>query len=92
MSLIRPVKGWSILVALLTYVSINQVLPTTKKQNASRRLIMEQVKITMTHKKSTKGTHVYGNEDSAIPSVYIKKEIFGGQTPAEITITVEEKK
>lgn len=52
---------------------------------------MEKKEITMTLKKSTKGTHVYGNEDSAIPTVYIKKEIFGGETPAEIVITVEEK-
>ena len=52
---------------------------------------MEKVTINMTLKKSTKGTHVYGNEDSAIPSVYIKKEIFGGKTPQEITITIEEK-
>lgn len=51
---------------------------------------MESTKITMTLKKSTKGTHVYGNEDSAIPSVYIRKEIFGGTTPAEITITIED--
>lgn len=51
---------------------------------------METTKITMTLKKSTKGTHVYGNEDSAIPSVYIKKEIFGGKTPEQIYITIEE--
>ena len=53
---------------------------------------MDKVTITMTLKKSTKGTHVYGNEDSAIPSVYIRKEVFGGQTPQEIIITIEENK
>ena len=53
---------------------------------------MEKTEINMTLKKSTKGTHVYGNEDSAIPSVYIRKEIFGGETPQEITVTIEEKK
>jgi len=51
---------------------------------------METTKIIMTLKKSTKGTHVYGNEDSAIPSVYIKKEAFGGTTPAEIVIIIED--
>lgn len=49
---------------------------------------MEEVKIVMTLKKSTKGTHVYGNEDSAIPSVYIRKEVFGGTTPQEILVTI----
>jgi len=53
---------------------------------------MNKAIITMTLKKSTKGTHVYGNEDSAIPSVYIKKEIFSpGAPPAAIIITVEAK-
>lgn len=52
---------------------------------------MQKSKIEMTLVKSTKGTHVYGNVDSAIPSVYIKKEIFGGTTPAVIVITIEEK-
>ena len=52
---------------------------------------MERTEIIMTLKKSTKGTHVYGNEDSAIPSVYIKKEIFGGTTPDKIKVTIEEK-
>lgn len=51
---------------------------------------MEKVEIKMTYKKSTKGTVVYGNEDSAIPSVYIKKDIFEpGKFPIEITITIE---
>ncbi len=62
-----------------------------KMLSAGRKKEMEKVTINMTLKKSTKGTHVYGNEDSAIPSVYIKKEIFGGKTPQEITITIEEK-
>ena len=52
---------------------------------------MQATKIEMTLKKSTKGTHVYGNEDSAIPSVYIRKEIFGGTTPAVIVVTIEGK-
>lgn len=50
---------------------------------------MGTTKIVMTLKKSTKGTHVYGNEDSAIPSVYIRKEIFPSTPPAEITIIIE---
>ena len=53
---------------------------------------MNKATITMTLKKSTKGTHVYGNEDSAIPSVYIKKEIFGNTVPDAIIVTIEEKK
>jgi len=49
-----------------------------------------KTKIEMTYKKQTKGTVVYGNEDSAIPSVYIKKDIFEtGKFPETITITVE---
>lgn len=51
---------------------------------------MDKVTIVMKLKKSTKGTHVYGNEDSAIPSVYIKKEIFQGKSPAEIVVTLED--
>ena len=52
---------------------------------------MNEIQITMTFKKSTKGTHVYGNEDSAIPSVYIRKEAFGGsQPPQEVTLIIRE--
>ena len=51
---------------------------------------MKETEILMTLKKSTKGTHVYGNEDSAIPSVYIKKEIFNGTAPVQIVITIKE--
>lgn len=53
---------------------------------------MKKVEIILTLKKSTKGTHVYGNDDSAIPSVYIQKHVFDGQPPQQIVITIEEKK
>lgn len=51
-----------------------------------------KVEIKMQLKKSTKGTHVYGNEDSAIPSVYIQKLAFDNpsQPPAEITVTLSD--
>ena len=53
---------------------------------------MKTVKIEMSYKKQTKGTVVYGNPDSAIPSVYIKKDIFEqGKFPESITITIEAK-
>ena len=50
---------------------------------------MKETEIKMTLKKSTKGTHVYGNEDSAIPSVYIKKEIFEGAAPQNLIIVIK---
>ena len=53
---------------------------------------MKKIEIMMTLKKSTKGTHVYGNEDSAIPSIYIRKEAFEGQPPQEVILVITEKK
>lgn len=50
---------------------------------------MEKINILMTLVKSTKGTHVYGNKDSVIPSVYIRKTGLPTPPPQEITITIE---
>ena len=49
------------------------------------------MKVEMTFVKSTKGTHVYGNNDSkaAISSLYIKKDALPEVPPKEITITLE---
>ena len=43
--------------------------------------------IRMTYKKSTKNTHVFQNEDSHIPTLYIRKEAFR-KLPEEIEVTV----
>lgn len=54
---------------------------------------MKTTIIKMSLKKSTKGTHVYEAPDDFVPSVYIRKEMFGGdQPPAKITLTIEETK
>jgi len=55
------------------------------------------MKVTMTFKKSTKGTHVYEDEspNTAIPTLYIKKaqlEKEFGVAPLGVTVTVEELK
>jgi hypothetical protein len=43
----------------------------------------------MHHNKSTKGTHVYSNNDAgaAIPSVYIKKDNMTNPPPKTIEVT-----
>jgi hypothetical protein len=51
---------------------------------------MKTIKIEMTLKKSTKNTHVYGNEDSVVPSVYIRKEAFPIEVPQHILLTIED--
>jgi hypothetical protein len=51
---------------------------------------MKDIKIKMLLKKSTKGTHVYGNEDSAIPTVYIRRDAFDGEPPAVVELHIEE--
>lgn len=50
--------------------------------------------ITLTLKKSTKGTHVYENNDIGMTGVYIPKPIFGDlaeNPPKEIKVTLEGK-
>lgn len=55
-------------------------------------------KITMTFRKSTKGTHVYEDTDTdtLIKTIYLSKEplekAFGGTVPVGIVVTVEEVK
>jgi hypothetical protein len=51
---------------------------------------MSDVKtVVMKLTKSTKGTHVYGDEtpNAPIPSVYIKKDALPGTPPQEIVLT-----
>lgn len=44
--------------------------------------------VTMKHKKSTKGTHVYESEDPLCKQVYLGKEALGENAPATITLSV----
>ena len=48
-------------------------------------------KIKMNWSKSTKGTHVYANDepDAPISSVYIKRSGLPSQAPATITLTID---
>ena len=50
------------------------------------------VKLTMSLAKSTKGTHVYKNDETgaAISSLYIKKEAFNKTPPKTILVVVVE--
>lgn len=56
------------------------------------------MKITMTFKKSTKGTHVYEDTDegTAIPTLYLRKspleEALGKPVPKGIVVTIGEVK
>ena len=56
------------------------------------------MKVTLTFKKSTKGTHVYEDTDegTAIPTLYIKKDplakAFPEKIPMGIVVTIEEVK
>jgi len=47
-----------------------------------------EVKIQMTLTKETKGTYVYGNPESVVPTLYIKKEAFDSSAPKVITLIV----
>ena len=50
---------------------------------------MKDFSIIMNYKKSTKGTHVYEGPENSIPSVYIRKEAFGGDpAPEKIQVDV----
>ena len=52
---------------------------------------MQKVGLTLALQKSTKGTHVYGDdrEGAAIPSVYIKKGALPDPPPAKLRVTLE---
>jgi hypothetical protein len=50
-----------------------------------------KVTVVLSLKKSTKGTHVYGNEDKGIPNLYFPKEMFDGEAPKTISMTLESK-
>lgn len=49
---------------------------------------MKKIEITLAYIKSTKGTHVYKNDDSAVPQLYIRKDAFDGEPPKTVTITI----
>lgn len=52
---------------------------------------MEQLELTLTLSKTTKGTHVYANEDKGITGIYLPKLLFGAAAanpPAKIKITI----
>jgi len=51
-----------------------------------------ETKIVMTLKKSTKGTHVYANEDKGVSGVYIPKEFLPDEAPKTILLTLSEDK
>lgn len=53
---------------------------------------MKDITIKLSYVKSTKGTHVFANQESAIPQLYIKKDAFGEVVPKTITLTVKEAK
>jgi len=50
---------------------------------------MKQV-ITITHKKSTRGTEVYENPDYNL-TFYVPKVLMQGEQPFELTLTIESK-
>ena len=47
--------------------------------------------IEMQWSKSTKGTHVYANNesDTPVPTIYIKKSALPAEEPKRITLTIE---
>jgi len=50
------------------------------------------LKVTMTHDRETKGTHVYkdSNDTAPIPSLYIKKAAFKDEAPKTLTVEIKE--
>ena len=51
---------------------------------------MAELQLTLKHVKSTKGTHVYGDdaENAVIPSVYIKRHALPNDPPKELKVTI----
>ena len=49
-----------------------------------------ETKTVMTLKKSTKGTHVYANEEAGFSGVYIPKELLPGEAPKTILLTLSQ--
>ena len=49
------------------------------------------MKIEMSYKKSTKGTHVYESSkpDTPVPTLYIRKSAFTKDAPPSITVVIE---
>ena len=47
--------------------------------------------IIMQYRKSTKGTHVFANDEdnTPVPSIYIKRSALPSQPPESITLTIE---
>lgn len=53
---------------------------------------MNHIHLEMNYRKSTKNTHVYENEGSVIPVLYIRKEGTPKDPPPAISIAIEFKK
>ena len=49
-----------------------------------------EAKVIMTLKKTTKGTHVYANEDKGFSGVYIPKELLPADAPQTIMLTLSQ--
>lgn len=52
---------------------------------------MKAIKTTLKFVRSTKGTHVYGNEEDGAPikSQYIQRSAIEGEPPQSIVLTIE---
>lgn len=44
--------------------------------------------VTLALKKSTKGTHVYANEERGLTGVYVPRDMLPSQAPTTITMTL----
>ncbi len=49
---------------------------------------MAPITVTLTHAKSTKGTHVYAGD--TIPTIYVPKSVLPNPPPQTITVTIQE--
>ena len=51
-----------------------------------------KITVKMTRDRDTPGTHVYKSKEdkTPVPSLYVKKTAFPGDTPESITLTIEE--
>ena len=49
---------------------------------------MKEVSVKMTLKKSTKGTNVYEAAQTAVPTIYVRKDKMPNPAPAEMTLTL----
>lgn len=67
---------------------MGRVMPQPKLE----RKKMKAIEIKLALKKSTKGTYVYESPDSAVPTLYVRRDAFDGDPPEQVELHIKEVK